>query len=129
MGNRLDFLYDLKLPDGTKLPGYDLHNLLSDEEFVKKISSHIYSEITPEIILSELKLIYFPIKRDYETENFKKNYKKEHGNDAYREWSRRHRDIGRAYRKISKKVYHEDKYLEDYEEWKQNNTKSEEPEA
>ena len=129
MGNRLDFLYYKKLPNRKKVPGGCISDLLSIEDFVNNISEYSPNDIHVETIYKEAERIYFPMQQEYETKGFRAKYIAEHGEAEYCKWQYRLRKIRHAVKTFSKALYHENKYLEDYEEWKQNNTKSEEPEA
>ena len=129
MGNNLDFLFYKKLPNRKKVPGGCIAGLLTIEGFVKNISEYSPNDIHAETIYKEAERIYFPMQQGYETKGFRAKYIAEHGEAEYRKWQRERNKARHAVKTFSKALYYENKYLEDYEEWKQNNTKSEEPEA
>ena len=118
MGNKLDFLYDLKLSNGKPLPGGCVACLLSIDEFVDEVKKYKFEEISPFVIYQEAEKIYFPIRKDFENEEFSKQYKKENGNSEYAKLTHKYSKINRTLKTLSKALYHENKYLEDYEEWK-----------
>lgn len=99
-----------------------LTTLLHHEDFILKANEVMDkgNGLEDLDIYNIVKMIYFPMLKDFQTDGFKEDYKNKYGNEAYHEWSARYRIFGQATKKFSEDLFGNKSYWEkEFEDYKQ----------